>query len=392
MQVEFAKALIGASNELTFIATFKQQMKNTGSIFSLSEGNTPLLEIQSSGRKNEVRFTYTERGQVHTEVFPVAVTDEQWHRLALSLSGHTITLYIDCEEVARRVLEGPVEKSYGPDVNLWLGQRSAGESLFKGILQDVKIIAKEHAYLLQCPHANAGCPTCGQFNLMQDRMSALESLVENLTQKIMTLEDHIRDLQRCECNRTCRAEGSQKQHGDIWRPNDCETCACENGTVKCVSESCPPLESICTHECQNGGRCVGPNHCQCQIGWSGPTCAKDIDECEDAQIHRCHNNSVCKNTPGWYDCICRDGFRSRWHSNEYGVLCEDINECVNGLDTCDSSAECVNLEGGYMCQCMDDEDCSRDCVIGNMRHHNGARWRMPELCRTCVCTVSLIPL
>lgn len=43
LEVEFTKALIAASNELTFIATFKQQGQNTGSIFSLTEGNSPYV-------------------------------------------------------------------------------------------------------------------------------------------------------------------------------------------------------------------------------------------------------------------------------------------------------------------------------------------------------------
>ena len=41
--------------------------------------------------------------------------------------------------------------------------------------------------------------------------------------------------------------------------------------------------------------------CQCARGWTGLTCAMDINECMGV---RCENGSTCFNTPGSYKCIC----------------------------------------------------------------------------------------
>jgi hypothetical protein len=46
----------------------------------------------------------------------------------------------------------------------------------------------------------------------------------------------------------------------------------------------------------------------------------DIDECAIG-ISKCTVNSVCINTPGWYQCDCIEGYHSTWPDNNYGSLC-----------------------------------------------------------------------
>lgn len=29
----------------------------------------------------------------------------------------------------------------------------------------------------------------------------------------------------------------------------------------------------------------------------------------------------------------------------------DVDECSNGMDSCDTNADCVNTEGSYQCHC-----------------------------------------
>lgn len=70
-------------------------------------------------------------GRSHIELFPVGVANDQWHRLAMSVSGHAVALYLDCDKVFQRVMESTIDRQYSPNVSLWLGQRSLDESLFK---------------------------------------------------------------------------------------------------------------------------------------------------------------------------------------------------------------------------------------------------------------------
>lgn len=62
---------------------------------------------------------------------------------------------------------------------------------------------------------------------------------------------------------------------------------------------------ICSPDCQNGGRCVGPNSCACPVGWSGSSCDVDVNECE-YDYHGC--SQLCKNANGTYSCGCYAGF------------------------------------------------------------------------------------
>ena len=77
--------------------------------------------------------------------------------------------------------------------------------------------------------------------------------------------------------------------------------------------------------------------------WTIPP--SDIDECVDGN-NTCDTNAICTNTDGSYYCICDDGYRGDGHD------CDDINECAEG-HSCHENAECVNNVGSYMCVCND---------------------------------------
>ncbi|KAF7217567.1 epidermal growth factor-like protein 7 isoform X1 [Nothobranchius furzeri] len=64
-------------------------------------------------------------------------------------------------------------------------------------------------------------------------------------------------------------------------------------------------QATCAEPCVNGGTCLKPNRCACPLGWKGPQCQTDVDECSGRQ--RC--SQECVNTAGSYRCACRDGFR-----------------------------------------------------------------------------------
>ena len=53
------------------------------------------------------------------------------------------------------------------------------------------------------------------------------------------------------------------------------------------------------------------------------------DECE-TNTHFCHPDASCTNTGGQYYCTCNDGYEGN------GKICNDINECNTGDETCSS--------------------------------------------------------
>lgn len=58
--------------------------------------------------------------------------------------------------------------------------------------------------------------------------------------------------------------------------------------------------------------------CMCVDGYTGNTCAEDIDECSS---NPCVNSGECENLINSYQCKCLNGFN--------GVNCEeDIDECL----------------------------------------------------------------
>lgn len=103
------------------------------------------LELQSSGRRDEIRFHFTyitPNGdkQVHTESFPYRLADDTWHRVALSISGAEIQLLVDCRPLYKRVMHFVPDRNFSAsNLQLFIGQRNSySHSLFKVNIQRVK--------------------------------------------------------------------------------------------------------------------------------------------------------------------------------------------------------------------------------------------------------------
>lgn len=84
----------------------------------------------------------------------------------------------------------------------------------------------------------------------------------------------------------------------------------------------------------------------------------DINEC-DTGAHNCNINAECtdlpNDSPNGFSCACKDGFRGN------GLTCEDINECTEYADICDTTkSTCLNLFGSFECNCH----AGADCTIG----------------------------
>ncbi len=51
--------------------------------------------------------------------------------------------------------------------------------------------------------------------------------------------------------------------------------------------------------------------CSCIPGYTGPTCASDIDECAESP---CTNGGLCQDRLNDYDCSCQPGFEGEFET------------------------------------------------------------------------------
>ena len=90
-------------------------------------------------------------------------------------------------------------------------------------------------------------------------------------------------------------------------------------------------------------------------------CGADVIECTEG-THQCQQ--TCQNTIGSYTCGCNGGFtinndgrscNGKNFSSHINLswlswfVCVDVDECSDGVDTCDQV--CINTAGSYYCNC-----------------------------------------
>lgn len=148
----------------------------------------------------------------------------------------------------------------------------------------------------------------------------------------------------------------------IDSPEDCHTCTNYEGGFDCeCREGFIPNDNhtgcLDINECQegNGGCqqvCVnlpGTHECRCRNGYQGldidNRVCLDIDECADSQKGPCDH--FCNNKQGSFECSCRSGYYLR----ENRINCADINECLDGNGSCNQ--KCINTPGSWSCGCFD---------------------------------------
>ncbi|XP_028981690.2 mucin-5AC isoform X2 [Esox lucius] len=104
--------------------------------------------------------------------------------------------------------------------------------------------------------------------------------------------------------------GTVEQHS-LGKPTDRGTTVIQvtttpmdiRPTQQMPGSACEP------NHCLNGGVCAakgGTASCSCLPAWTGPTCNKDVDECESGPgtSGPCPSNSKCKNIMGSFSCEC----------------------------------------------------------------------------------------
>ncbi|XP_058651904.1 EGF-containing fibulin-like extracellular matrix protein 1 isoform X2 [Onychostoma macrolepis] len=96
---------------------------------------------------------------------------------------------------------------------------------------------------------------------------------------------------------------------------------------------------------QSNHRGVAAGASQCLPGFTldEQNYCQDIDECSQG-LHTCNADQICYNTRGSYTCQCHPGYQ------KHGEQCVDRNECMLS-HYC--MHRCVNTAGSYYCECKD---------------------------------------
>lgn len=118
------------------------------------------------------------------------------------------------------------------------------------------------------------------------------------------------------------------------------THLCVSGLWLKAPWNCEVMNGGCEHGCN-----VTTSSCVCPTGQSlnGNNVTCEADPCA-----RCAQE--CRQEGDARVCGCREGYRLR----PDGTSCVDVDECEYGDRCAGEGEECVNVEGGFECQCRDD--------------------------------------
>lgn len=105
--------------------------------------NCRFFEIESSGQEDELRIHYSHDQHHYISTFRYRLADDKWHKLAVTLSGNHVTLYVDClklyEKIIQTVDRVPPASS---NIQLFVGQRNRQHALFRvssGVVYNMKM-------------------------------------------------------------------------------------------------------------------------------------------------------------------------------------------------------------------------------------------------------------
>nr|XP_043901328.1 protein delta homolog 2 [Solea senegalensis] len=138
---------------------------------------------------------------------------------------------------------------------------------------------------------------------------------------------------------------------------------CQNG-ASCVTEDSGEYACLCPdsfhgrnchlkagpcHQrrspCKNGGLCEDADGfaaaltCRCLVGFTGPRCETDVDDC---LMMPCGNGATCVDGVNRFSCLCPTGFTGRFCT-------VNTDDCVS--QPCVNGGRCLDRAGGFHCLC-----------------------------------------
>ena len=94
-------------------------------------------------------------------------------------------------------------------------------------LQEPRLVVGHHRFLRQCPTTDSSCPTCGQFQTLEETVNMMQRHILQLTARLEQAETKLEVLETCECSVGCSVEGlGSRTHGQTWEA-DCQSCHCK---------------------------------------------------------------------------------------------------------------------------------------------------------------------
>ena len=182
--------------------------------------------------------------------------------------------------------------------------------------------------------------------------------------------------------------------------NDCASAPCENGGT-CADEvgrflcSCAPgfsgttcavnIDDCVSHPCAHGGTCIdgiASYTCECAAGWEGTNCTRSIDDCVLAGSGAC-NHGTCVDHHLGYTCTCQIGFVGADCSVNFDDCA--VQPCLNGAACTDGIAaftcDCAPGWSGATCATEIDECAPAPCAHGGACTDGLASF-------TCACTAA----
>uniref|UniRef100_H3B140 VWFC domain-containing protein n=1 Tax=Latimeria chalumnae TaxID=7897 RepID=H3B140_LATCH len=345
--VEKVIQLFQNKSEFTFLATIQQKVSTSGVIFSIHEAERCNFELESNGLRDEIRYHYRFNGKSRTEAFPYRLADGQWHKIALSVSTSHLVLHVDCNRIYERVID-PSQTNLTPGSSIWLGQRNRKHGLFKGIIQDVKIIFMTNGYITQCPNLNRTCPTCSDFLSLVQGIMDLQEVLAKMTAKLNYAESRLSQLENCHCEKTCQANGVTYRDNDFWVESDlCRNCTCKTGVVECRRISCPPLncssDSLPVHV---EGQCC--KECRPKCTFAGKVFAEG-QRILTKSCRECMNGVMVKVTENCPSLNCQES-EQILPENRCCKVCKGHDFCAEG-HKCGENSECRNWNTKATCEC-----------------------------------------
>ena len=133
------------------------------------------------------------------------------------------------------------------------------------------------------------------------------------------------------------------------------------------------ISAVCSFVCENLGRCVGPDKCQCKPGWTGVDCTKPVCSAACASNKLCVAPDTCACKPGYTGSSCAQATCVQTCQNGGGCAFPDTCSCTTGwFDSNCTTPVCEQTCGnGGKCTSPDKCTCPYD-------------WQGPD-CRTPVC-------